>query len=378
MRNVKYIVKKEFLQVIRNKQILPIIFIVPMIQLLVLVHAATFELQKIDTCIVDADKSEYSMQLTEKYTATNRFHVVDILASETEAIKYIENGKAKIIINIPRNFEKNIESSASAKVQFIINSIDGAAAGIIQSYASSVLMDFSSDLAAENPMPINIQSASILKPVNINIIGRYWYNPELNYKTYMVPGILVVLVTVIGMMLTSMNIVKEKELGTIEQLNVSPIKKHELIIGKLFPFWVIANIDLAVGLTMAKLMFDTPMLGNIFLLFGLASVYLLVVLSVGLLISTSSATQQESNLLSFFFMMIFILMSGLFTPIDSMPFFAKVISFINPMSHFIEILRRVMLKGAGIAQVQNQVLILFIIGVSMVMLAAWRFKKTSG
>lgn len=370
MKNIIFIVQKEFLQVKRNKQILPIIFIVPMVQLLVLVHAATFELKRIDTYILNLDKSSSSNLLLQKYSATERFVIRGSSESEEKALEAIKTGKSKLIISIPKNFERDLLNAQSPKIQFIINSIDGAAAGVIQAYSASVLSEFYLETAGKMGAPPTARQ--------IEITSRYWFNPELNYKAYMVPGILVILVTIIGMMLTSMNIVKEKELGTIEQLNVTPIKRHEFIIGKLFPFWVIANIDLAVGLLLAKILFDIPIVGNVFLLFALASFYLLVVLSVGLLISTTSKTQRESNLLAFFFMMVFILLSGLFTPIDSMPDFAKVIAFLNPMAHFVEIMRRVMLKGAGFFEVQTQFLMLLAISSTMLLLSAWRYKKTSG
>jgi ABC-2 type transport system permease protein len=224
----------------------------------------------------------------------------------------------------------------------LINAINGTAAGLINFYATSVISDFNKNLLSEQ---IYITPHKI--PENINIIYSYWYNPELNYKIYMLPGILVILVTIIGMFLSALNLVREKEMGTIEQINVTPIKKYHFIIGKLLPFWFIALFELAFGLTVGKLLFNIPIVGSLPLLFGFASVYLLVVLGIGLFISTVSNTQQQVMFLCFFFMIIFILMSGLFTPTESMPEWAQQVNILNPFAYFMKVIRMILLKGSG-------------------------------
>jgi ABC-2 type transport system permease protein len=206
--------------------------------------------------------------------------------------------------------------------------------------------------------------------------SAFWYNPDLDYFTYMVPGILVLLVTVISALLSAMNIVREKEIGTIEQINVTPIKKYQFILGKLVPFWIIAMFELVFGLILAKLVFDIPMLGSLGLIFFVATVYLFVALGLGLLISTLANTQQQSMFLTFFFMIIFLLMSGLFTPVQSMPDWAQVMNKVNPIAYFIDVMRMVLLKGSVFSDISRQFFSLLILAVLLNTLAIWRYRKT--
>ena len=212
---------------------------------------------------------------------------------------------------------------------------------------------------------------------NIQTDYSYWYNPKLNYKTYMVPGILVLLVTIIGLLLSGMNIVREKEIGTIEQINVTPIRKIQFIAGKLAPFWIIALFELAFGLSIGKLLFDIPMVGNLWLIFLSGGIYLFVILSVGLLVSTVTHTQQQAMLVSFFFMVVFILMSGLFTSIESMPVWAQKIDRLNPLMYFIRIMRMVLLKGSTFTDISRDLYSLGIFAVIMSSLAVMRYRKVA-
>ena len=240
----------------------------------------------------------------------------------------------------------------------------------MNAYAISIVADFNKEI-------IVAQMPQKFMGMPINVKPTYWYNPELNYITFMVPGILVLLVTIIGMFLSGMNLVKEKEVGTIEQINVTPIKKYQFIAGKLIPFWVIANIDLGIGLLLARFVFQIPIEGSIFLLFFVASVYLVVILSFGLFISTLTNTMQQSMFISWFFLVIFILMSGLFTPIESMPDWAQVIVSFNPVSYFIKINRMIMLKGSGFFDFQKEFWILVAYAVVMFVFSTVRYRKTA-
>ncbi len=257
-------------------------------------------------------------------------------------------------------------------VQLVINAINGASAGLINAYSTMIIMDFNREILIEWISPSIMASTK-----NIHISANYWYNPKLNYKTYMVPGILVLLVTIIGLLLSGMNIVREKEIGTIEQLNVTPIGKIQFIAGKLVPFWIIALFELAFGLTIGKLLFDIPIIGNIWLIFLSAAVYLLVILGFGLLISTVTNTQQQAMLVSFFFMVIFILMSGLFTSIESMPQWAQLLDKLNPIAYFIRIMRMIMLKGSGFHEISIPFYSLVTYSIFSISLAVWRYRKVS-
>jgi ABC-2 type transport system permease protein len=211
--------------------------------------------------------------------------------------------------------------------------------------------------------------------VGIDVRTRNWYNPTLNYKHYMVPGILVALVTLIGTLLTAQNIAREKELGTLEQLNVTPITRGQFIAAKLLPFWVLGLVDLAIGLVVARFVFDVPMRGSLLLLFGSAAIYLVTALAIGLWISTLVETQQQAMFVTFFVMNVYLLMSGLFTPIDSMAPWVQVISQANPVRHFVTISRAVLIKGAGISEVAQPLLTLAAFGVVSLTLAIRQYSK---
>jgi ABC-2 type transport system permease protein len=207
---------------------------------------------------------------------------------------------------------------------------------------------------------------------------RGWYNPTLNYKHYMVPGILVSLVTIISTLLSAQNIAREKELGTLEQLNVTPITRGQFITAKLLPFWVLAMFDLMVGLLIGKLVFGIPVRGSLFLLFGAAAIYLVATLGIGLFISTVVDTQQQAMFVSFFILMIYLLMSGLFTPVDSMPHWVQVVSELNPVRHFVTIARSILMKGAGLAEILRPLIILVLFALGVLGLAVRQYHKTTG
>jgi len=342
----------------------------PVFQLLILSYAATFELKNTRFVTLDHDNSVQSKKLIAKFSGSSFFSYIGHAANYEEAEQAIKSNLADQILIIEPDFEKNLNLEKTGKVQIITNAINGSAAGLMNAYANNIVADFNKEIIIEQ-MPQKFLGMPIqVKPT-------YWYNPELNYITFMVPGILVLLITIIGMFLSGMNLVKEKEVGTIEQINVTPIKKYQFIAGKLIPFWVIANIDLGIGLLLARFVFQIPIEGSIFLLFFVASVYLVVILSFGLFISTLTNTMQQSMFISWFFLVIFILMSGLFTPIESMPDWAQVIVSFNPVSYFIKINRMIMLKGSGFFDFQKEFWILVAYAVTMFVFSTLKYRKTA-
>lgn len=350
---------------------LPLIFIMPIFQLIILVNAATFEMKNIKMVVIDNDLSSTSRGLLSKFDGSPFFKIIKYTFSEADADNEIKNNKADVIIEIPNEFEKKLVKENHSKLQLRVNAINGSTAGLIYAYSSNVIADYNRQIIIQNMSKTNIISQQKM----IDVTYTHWYNPQLNYKTFMVPGILALLVTLIGMMLSGMNVVREKEIGTIEQINVTPIKKYQFIVGKLMPFWIIALFELAFGLTIGKLIFDIPMIGSIGLVFFVASVYLLVVLGLGLLVSTLVHTQQQAMLISFFFMMIFILMSGLFTAIENMPHWAITMDRFNPVAYFIRILRMILLKGSGFADISNDFYSLVVLAIVSLSLAVWRYRK---
>jgi len=349
---------------------LPIIFIMPMVQLLVLSFAATFEIKNTNLYIVDNDHSQLSRELTGKFRGSPFYTITGYTDDYKTAQQALELRKASQILIIPAKFENDLHEQDKAKVQVVTDAINGSAAALTSGYALSIIHDFNVRLLVETFPAVDLKD-----PIDIRY--SFWYNPKLDYTTFMVPGILVLLITIIGLFLSGMNVVREKEIGTIEQINVTPIHKYEFIAGKLIPFWIIALFELAFGLTLAKLVFNIPMVGSIGLIFGVASVYLIAIMGLGLFISTLADTQQQSMFLSWFFMVIFILMSGLFTPIDSMPGWAKTINIINPIHYFIPVMRNVMLKGSTFADIGQHFWALVCYGFISISLAVWRYRKTS-
>jgi ABC-2 type transport system permease protein len=372
MRTILYIIQKEFLQVFRNKSMLPIIFIVPIVQLIILVNAATYEMKNIRISVVDLDLSGTSRKLVSKFQGSPFYQIKSTSFSYCEAEDEMKQGNIDMILRVPAGFEKNLLKNGHEKIQFVINAINGQSAGLINAYSTMILLDYNREVVLENTTP------SMLGGIRtIQTDYSYWYNPKLNYKTYMVPGILVLLVTIIGLLLSGMNIVREMEIGTIEQINVTPINKIQFIAGKLTPFWIIALFELAFGLLIGKLLFNIPMEGSLGLIFMSAAVYLFVILSFGLLISTITHTQQQAMLVSFFFMVVFILMSGLFTSIESMPQWAQTLDRLNPLMYFIKIMRMVLLKGSGFADISPHFFALVIYAFISVSLAILRYRKVS-
>lgn len=374
MKTILFIVQKEFKQIFRNKGMLPIIFVLPLIQLLILSNAASFEIKNIKFSYIDNDHSLSSRELISKFKASSYFNIIESFPSKKEANLAMQTGKVDVILEIPNQFERNLTKEKKTNLSISINAIDGAAAGVENVYISQIISSYNQSVRTQL---FQYNEGSYVQPKSIITIPSFWYNNTLNYKTFMVPGILVLLVTMLTLFLSSMNIVREKEIGTLEQINVTPIRKHQFIIGKLFPFWVLGLVILTVGLTIAKVIFNVPILGSIGLIYLFTSVYLLVILGIGLIISNYSDTQQQAMFIAWFFTVIFILMSGLFTPIESMPQWAQNVTLLNPIRYFVEIIRMVMLKGATFSDISRPFFIIVCYAIVLNGIAVWSYKKVN-
>ncbi|MBC7828639.1 MAG: ABC transporter permease [Chitinophagaceae bacterium] len=372
MRIIKFLLQKEFKQIFRNKSILAMVIVMPVVQLLILPLAADYEVKNINLVVVDADHSPYSQRLLSKITASGYFKLTGFEQSFKEAFTFIENDKADLVLEIPAGFERALVREGSQKLHITVNAINGVKANLGGNYLVSIIREFNNDIRIRI-MPLGRFNAQpVLETVSAN-----WFNPFLNYRLYMVPGILAILVTMIGGFLTALNIVKEKEVGTIEQINVTPIKKHHFILGKLIPFWILGNVVFSIGLLVSWLIYGIVPLGNIFLLFGFVAIYLLAVLGLGLLVSTFCDTQQQAMFIMFFFMMIFILLGGLFTSVDSMPQWAQVIVGFNPVSYLISVMRMIILKGSEAQNIIRPLCITACFAIVLNSLAVLNYKKTS-
>jgi len=374
MKVLRFILQKEFRQIFRDKTILAMMFFVPTIQLIILPLAANFEVKSVNIVYVDHDHSSYSQKLINKIGSSGYFHIVGAPASYLEGMKFIEKGDADLILEIPSGFERNLVREGSQKVNIAADAINGTKSNIGNAYLNVVLADFSNDLDIRFKLPP--QSASV-SPSLITLNSTNWYNPRAEYKYYMVPGILVLLLTLIGGFITALNIVKEKEIGTIEQINVTPIQKWQFILGKLIPFWIVGMIVFTVGLIVMYLIYGIFPQGSFLVLYLFAGVYLTALLGLGLLISTFADTQLQAMFIAYFFMMIFMLMSGFFTSTDSMPNWARIFSEFTPVTHFIKVVRLIVLKGSGLKEVGKELLYLFIFAIVLNALAIYNYRKTS-
>lgn len=372
MRTLRFLLQKEFRQIFRDPSILRIIFIMPVIQLLVLPWAADYEIKNIKLSIIDHDHSTYSRQLISKVTATNYFLLEQYSDSYHDSEEEMEGGHVDIALEIPANFEKDLVRDNEAPVFLAVNAVNGVKAGLGSAYLQSIIRDFNADVRLKW-----IQFPRFSPELNIDVVTSNWYNPSMNYKFFMVPGILAVLLTMVGASLSALNIVKEKEIGTIEQINVTPVKKHHFILGKLIPFWVLGLIILSIGLFIAWIAYGIVPLGRMVVIYSFAALYLLAVLGLGLLISTVTNNQQQAMLISFFIIMVFVLLGGLYTSIDSMPEWAQAITRINPVAYFVEVIRMVVLKGSGFADIARHMVIMFTFAVVLNGWAIYSYKKRS-
>jgi ABC-2 type transport system permease protein len=372
MRTILFLLQKEFRQIFRNKSILALIVVMPTMQLLILPMAADYEVKNINLVVVDHDHSTYSGKLVNTVIASGYFKLTGYTASFKEALDMVESDKADLVLEVPAGFEKNLVREGEQDLFIAVNAINGVKANLGGSYLSSIIRNFNTDIRLQL-LPAMSQTVSD----GIEVVSINRFNLYMNYHIFMVPGILAILVTMVGGFLTALNIVKEKEVGTMEQINVTPIKKHHFIIGKLIPFWVLGNVIFTVGLTVSWIVYGIIPAGHFYVLYAFIWVYLLAVLGFGLLVSTFCETQQQAMFIMFFFMMVFILMGGLFTSIDSMPAWAQVVTRFNPVTYLIEVMRMVVLKGSTLRDLLPQLSTIGVFALVLNTLAVLKYRKTS-
>ncbi len=370
MGTISYILQKEFLQIRRNKMIVVMIIMMPVIQLIILGNAADYEMKHINMHLIDRDLSTTSRALVSKFRASSYFNIVSSAFDPERAENQIKTDRADLILEIPQGMERGLMNGERVPVSLRVNAINGVKGGLANAYTTEIIQQFNKDW-----LEGRFGGRTLLLPVGIR--WSNWFNPGMNYATFMVPGILVLLITIVAVFLSGINIVREKEMGTIEQINVTPIKKYQFIIGKLFPFLVIALVELTIGLGIGRLLFGIHYVGSIGLIYAFSIVYLIAVLGLGLLISTVTETQQQAMFIAWFILMVFILMSGLFTPIESMPSWAQRITDFNPVKYFVEVMRMVLLKGSGATDIRRHFVIMLAFGFVTNTLAVLNYRKTS-
>lgn len=370
MRTLRFLLQKEFRQIFRNKAILRLIFITPTLQLLVLPLAADYEVKNVNLAVVDHDRSSWSRRLIERFAASDHFRLVGYEDSYAGALRLVERNDADIILDIPPDFERRLVREGSVNVMIGANAVNGVKAGLGSAYATALLRSFNAGLLAELGPVSGFSGAP-----RIDLISTVRFNPHFDYPLFMAPGILAVLLTMVGGFLTALNIVREKEIGTIEQINVTPIRKWQFILGKLIPFWVLGLVAMTIGLIAAYIVYDIVPLGGYLVIYAFAAVYMVAVLGFGLFISTLADTQQQAMFISFFFMMIFILLGGLYTPIDSMPGWAITLTEFNPAAYFIRVMRMVVMKGSGFSDLWPEFRAMGMFAVVLNALAVINYRK---
>lgn len=373
MRVLRFLLQKEFRQIFRDKTILGVMLAVPVVQLIILPLAMDFDVRNINLVVVDAAHSTYSQQLISKIGASGYFRIVNTATTYKTALPYLEEEQADIILQIPPQFERSLVREGAQPIDITVDAINGTKAALGGSYLQTVLKDFNENI--QFSLNSNVISGSV--PLFIEVTEINWFNPLGVYEFYIVPGVLALLLMLVGGGLAALNIVREKEVGTIEQINVTPIQKWQFILGKLIPFWLLGLIVFTLGLVVSYVVYGIFPAGSFALLYLFAGVYLIAILGFGFLISTYSSNQLQAMFVALFFMMIFLLMSGLFTSVDSMPAWARTISNLTPITHFVKVMRMIVLKGSGWNDVKLELLYESAFAVVLNGWAILNYKKTS-
>ena len=366
-----YLIEKEFKQIIRNPFMPKVIIFMSCMMLLVMPWVADFEVKNVNVCVVDNDHSAYSQRMIHKISSSTYFHLVAIAQNDNEAMQSVESGNADVILEIQPDFEKNLICEGEANVMLSVNAVNGVKGGLGNAYLLGILHDYAAELRTEQ-MPISTQ---IGLPI-MDVVPQNRFNVHLNYKKFMVPALIVMLLTLFGGFLPALSIVNEKERGTIEQINVTPVSKITFILAKLIPYWCIGFFALNFGIALAALIYGFVPMGSIFTIYIFTTIYVLAVSGFGLVISNYSDTVQQGIFLVFFFMIILILMSGLFTSVRSMPEWAQVITIFNPLKYFIQVMRLIYLKGSVFSELITQFLALCVFAIGFNIWAVLSYRKS--
>jgi ABC-2 type transport system permease protein len=364
---------KEFRQVFRDPRMTTIIFVAPVFQLMIFGYAASLNVRDIPTAIYDLDRTPASRALEDRFAASGYFRVVERVAGETQARDALDRGRARVLIRVNSGFGAAVGAGSPAPVQLILDGTDSITASVVVGYAAAAGGLYELDLRRRDlarPGSTRGQAAPV------ELATRVWYNENLESRLFFVPGVIGLIVTLITLMLTSMAIVREKEMGTIEQILVSPIRPVEFILGKTLPFLLIGLADVVLVMVVGVFWFGVPVRGNLLFLFLGMLLYVVTSLAVGLLVSTVSRTQQQALMTAFFFFMPAILLSGFVFPIHNMPEVVQWITYLNPLRYLITIVRGVFLKGVGLDVLWPQYAALALLGIVTMFIATKRFHKT--
>ncbi len=370
---IRQMLIKEFIQLFRDPRMKSVLFIVPAVQTIVFGYAATTDVSRIRTAIYDLDNSVQSRALIARFVGSRHFDVVARVTDEREAQSLLDHSKAQVVLRMNKGFGADVDAGRTAPLQLLLDGTDSNTAGIILRYSSQIAREFSQHV-------LTVRAERLLgaarRPEGVELVARAWFNDNLESRNFYVPGVIANIVLIITLVLTSMAVVREKEIGTMEQVMVTPITSFEFILGKTVPFALVAFVDVLLITAVGVFWFDVPIRGNLFWLLFATGLYLLSTLGVGLLISTVSRTQQQAMMTTFFYIFPAILLSGFAFPIANMPTIIQYVTYLDPLRYFLVILRGIFLKGVGFEVLWPQMLALALLGAATLWLAIARFHKT--
>ncbi len=374
------ILRKELIQALRDPRMRVLLFLPPMIQLLVFGFAVNLDVDHARIAWMDMDRTPLSRDLRERFEGSARFDVVALPHNEVEVHQVLDRGNAEAVIRVLPNFERDIHRGKPTEVQILIDGTNSNTASIVGSYAGEIIAEFSSDVTAGQQnvriLTRSPNSAANMAFPSVPARTRVWFNPDLHSRNYFVPGVVANIIMMVTLMLTALAIVREKEIGTMEQLMVTPIRPIELRLGKTLPFAVVGLLDVVLITAAALLVFHIPLRGSPLLLLFCSVLFLMTSLGAGLFLSTVSQTQQQAMMANFFFSTPAFMLSGFAFPIRNMPVAVQYLTYLNPLRYFIEIVRGIFLKGVGASVLWPQMVALFVYGVTVLGLSALRFHKT--
>jgi ABC-2 type transport system permease protein len=372
LERIRHMLIKEFIQVFRDPRMRAVIFVVPLLQLLVFGYAVTTDVKHVSTAVYDLDNSVASRELVSRFAKSGYFDVAEYVTSEARARALLDRGEVRAVLHLDKGFEDDLRAGRTAPLQVIVDGTDSNTAGIVLGYSSKITGQFTQEV-------LNAQlrrlSGNTRQFGTVELATRAWFNENLESRNFYVPGVIAMIVTLVTLLLTSMAVVREKEIGTMEQIMVTPITPAEFILGKTMPFALVSFIDVIVITLVGVFWFEVPIRGSLGLLFLATAIYLMTTLGIGLFISTVSQTQQQAMMSTFFFFMPAVLLSGFMFPIANMPKVVQWLTYLNPFRYFLVIIRGIFLKGIGPSILWPQMAALAVMGVVTLWLASRRFRK---
>lgn len=365
---------KEFIQAFRDPRMRGMVFMAPVIQLLVFGYAASTDVKDIATAVYDLDHSPASRDLIARFANSGYFHIVANIDREEQAAALLDHGDVRLVLRLNPGFANAVRAGRPAPLQLLVDGTDATTASVVLSYATNIALHDASDITVDAQR----RHGPVPRAGTVELQSRAWFNENLESRDFFVPGVVVLIITLITLMLSSMAIVREKEIGTIEQIMVSPIRKSEYILGKTLPFLVIGAIDVALVMTVGVFWFAVPLRGSLLLLLAGMLLFVVTTLGCGLLISTVCSTQQQAMMTTFFFFQPAMLLSGFVFPIANMPTVVQWLTYLNPMRYLIVIVRGIFLKGVGFEVLWQQYAALALLGALTMLIATRAFSKTLG